>query len=1296
MRRLIVVVLSSMTACTCGTQARDKTYVCASDDDCAADFVCRGGICQAADGGGSGGGMGGGAGANDGGESCFSGQRRLCSITSCEQECVTDGTGYGPCVPLEGGDLTTNPQHCGACGVACSTAYGGVLGCVDSRCACATDLDCPAGQRCGQGGLCTAPTDGCASLRCDAGTVCRGGGCAVAACDQGCRPGEVCELTTGLCRFIDPCRLPAACPVDGGVCEGGLKPDNTPCADGDRCTSADVCIGGVCVGTPYTCSGTPGVCEASIACAGDGGCVAVPQPDGTACDDLNLCTHTDGCKAGTCSGTTYVCAPNICASASTCAGDGGCLNTPQNEGAACDDANLCSVDDVCVDGACVGSVYSCPMPAPCDDLVACTGDGGCLVVPKTNGAACDDGQACTAGDTCTANVCSGATGTTYRDLDGDGRGDLNISAMICPAPAGYVQQGGDCNDNDPDVFTFVQGLVRDLDSDGRSTGAAMGQCVGDTMLVGGRTAYRDADGNHTWLASSSSLGTDCDDADADVYEALQNAVTDADHDGHYSGAAAVACAGAASTVNGRSYRAGLSGVATYLLATDALGSAECDDATASIYRTVSAAVDADQDGYVVPNTAGMQCVGASAMVSGRTYYASAGGMLSWLSDAPLGTDCNDANAMTSGPFPWFYDADRDTFGGAGSVVACAVPDAGFVVTPGDCNDADADVFQSGVSVVPDDDRDGYGNGGVAASTAACIGAPSTFSARTYYRAASGLDTWLASAMSLGDDCDNGAPGLFASMPSMVVDADHDGYSSAAPATACVGSSTVVNGRTYFSNGAGAPVYLASATALGGGECNDADADVFRTVTAATDGDQDGYVVAGSSASQCLGATSLVSGRTYYSDASGVFSRLSGTALGDDCNDANAAVSGPFPWYFDGDADGTGGSTSLTSCASPGAGYVVTGGDCDDGNGNVYRIVTVGLVPDADRDGYRLSGSVSDTSECVGVSSTAGTRTYYRSAVGADSWLTASQALGNDCDDASAAVLGPRSWYADGDLDGVGSGLPTVACTAPSATHVLSGTDCNDSTASGGQFVYRNVGSLYDDTDRDGYTDSLQGVGTRCVGLSQLFSGRTYYRATSGNYTWGSTSLGTDCLDTNANVFQVRSNVLNDDDNDGYPFPNDNSFSACAGNPVLVSGRQYWVGPSGTADFISDNDCIGQQGNRCPNIDCYDQNANARPGQLSYFTVSRGDGSFDYDCSGTTSSSPPSGSYCASVTSATLYTDAACLLGAAAGNICNTPTSWFSGNATACGRFIVGTTGYYNNGVSCQQVTRASVTRVGCR
>ena len=57
-------------------------------------------------------------------------------------------------------------------------------------------------------------------------------------------------------------------------------------------------------------------------------------------------------------------------------------------------------------------------------------------------------------------------------------------------------------------------------------------------------------------------------------------------------------------------------------------------------------------------------------------------------------------------------------------------------------------------------------------------------------------------------------------------------------------------------------------------------------------------------------------------------------------------------------------------------------------------------------------------------------------------------------------------------------------------------------------------------------------------------------------------------------------------------------------------------------FDSDSDgygfgnkvCVGNQtGYADNNTDCYDSNANAKPGQTSYFTTNRGDKSFDYNC-----------------------------------------------------------------------------------
>ncbi len=67
--------------------------------------------------------------------------------------------------------------------------------------------------------------------------------------------------------------------------------------------------------------------------------------------------------------------------------------------------------------------------------------------------------------------------------------------------------------------------------------------------------------------------------------------------------------------------------------------------------------------------------------------------------------------------------------------------------------------------------------------------------------------------------------------------------------------------------------------------------------------------------------------------------------------------------------------------------------------------------------------------------------------------------------------------------------------------------------------------------------------------------------------------------------------------------------------VTVTGYQDSDGDGygvGAAQTFCDSLPAGYVSN---NQDCYDSNANAKPGQTSYFTTNRGDGSFDYNCNG---------------------------------------------------------------------------------
>ena len=194
------------------------------------------------------------------------------------------------------------------------------------------------------------------------------------------------------------------------------------------CTQIDTCLAGACVGgDPVVCPAEDGCNVAGVCDPATGGCTVAPKPDGTACDDGNGCTQIDTCLAGVCVGSD----PVVCAALDQChevgvcdPATGACSNPPVADGTACEDESLCTPTEVCLAGVCTGlNPVVCPTPDQCHQATLCDPlTGLCPDLPKADGSACDDGDGCTQTDTCQAGACVGGNAVECAAL---GEADLS-------------------------------------------------------------------------------------------------------------------------------------------------------------------------------------------------------------------------------------------------------------------------------------------------------------------------------------------------------------------------------------------------------------------------------------------------------------------------------------------------------------------------------------------------------------------------------------------------------------------------------------------------------------------------------------------------------------------------------------------------------------------------------------------------------------------------------------------------------------------------------------------------------
>lgn len=168
----------------------------------------------------------------------------------------------------------------------------------------------------------------------------------------------------------------------------------------------------------------------------EGTCQVLAMADGSTCDDSDLCTTNDQCVAGTCAGIAVDCEDaNPCTVDNCVSDDGSCHHDfgAANQ-VACDDSDLCTTNDVCMDGVCAG------IPLICQDGNSCTADscskdsGTCVFDPgAANGSDCDDNDGCTTGEVCSAGSCGGGVQVCacQQDADCPDDGDLCNGTYVC-------------------------------------------------------------------------------------------------------------------------------------------------------------------------------------------------------------------------------------------------------------------------------------------------------------------------------------------------------------------------------------------------------------------------------------------------------------------------------------------------------------------------------------------------------------------------------------------------------------------------------------------------------------------------------------------------------------------------------------------------------------------------------------------------------------------------------------------------------------------------------------------------
>ena len=508
--------------------------------------------------------------------------------------------------------------------------------------------------------------------------------------------------------------------------------------------------------------------------------------------------------------------------------------------------------------------------------------------------------------------------TYYRDADGDGFGNPNVSIVSATPPTGYVANNGDCDDNNSLINPNATEVCDALDND----------CDGQTDEGVTLTFYADADGDSFGNANITATGcypatgflydnSDCNDANAAVNPNATEVCNGIDDD--------------------------------------------CDsntDANDGDLTVISWYPDADGDGFGNANAAvTLSGCPVAGFVTNNTDCDD--GSASVSPNATEGCDAidNDCDGQTDeGVTLTFYaDADRDGFGNAVVTSTGCYPPSGFIYDNSDCNDTNASVNPNAAEVCngidddcdgntdasdgdlnvinwyPDADGDGFGNANAAATLSGC---PVAGFVTNNTDCDDGSASVSPNATEVCDAIDNDCDGQIDEgvTLSFYADADGDGFGDAAvTATGC---------------------YPPVGFVYDNSDCNDANATMNPDATEVCNGIDD----------DCDGNTDASDGDltviSWYPDADGdgfgdanAAAMLSGCPVAgavidnSDCDDGSSAANpgaSEIPDGIDNNCDGS--IDESSSAATLHIKLLIEG--FHDGNGGMIPVLANNLIPDA--------------------------------------------------------------------------------------------------------------------------------------------------------------------------------------------------------------------------------------------------------------------------------------------------------------------------------------------------------------